>query len=154
MYAHLENENIATVAQSKQHIIPNCNVFDVLSPKYATMPLFLLEYTAHLNIGKKLEQKRKKLFLGWQIIKKYTFSALGRSKTFKNAFYTHDFNFRKQYGDKTKSSKQIMKFSTFRSPGTVEISCFQKENPRERCHFTLECTYSVRQMYFTSSVKI
>ncbi len=39
----------------------------------------------------------------------------------------HDFTFRKQYGDKTKSAKNIMKFTIFIPPGTVKISCFQKE---------------------------
>ncbi len=40
---------------------------------------------------------------------------------------THDFTLRKQYEDKTQSSKKIMDFSIFRCPGTVEISCFQKK---------------------------
>ncbi len=63
---------------------------------------------------------------------------------------TRDFTLRKQYEDITKNSKKIMDFSIFRRPGTVEI---QKENPRERCHLAFKCTYSLRQLYFTSSVK-
>ncbi len=57
---------------------------------------------------------------------------------------THDFTLRKQYEDKTKHSKKITDFSVFRRPGTVEISCFQKENSRERCDLAVKCTYSVR----------
>ncbi len=64
---------------------------------------------------------------------------------------THDFTIRKEYEDKTKISKTFMDFSIFRR--TVEISCFQKKNPRERCHLAFKCTYSLRQLYFTSSVK-
>ncbi len=66
---------------------------------------------------------------------------------------THDFTLRKQYEDKTKNSKKIMDFSIFRRPGTLEISCFQKKT-RERCDLAFEYTYSVTQLYFTSSVKI
>ncbi len=35
---------------------------------------------------------------------------------------THDFTIRKQYEDKTKTSKKFMDFSIFRGPGTVETS--------------------------------
>ncbi len=57
---------------------------------------------------------------------------------------THDFTIRKQYEDKTKNSKKIMDISIFRRPGTVEFSCFQKKNPRERCYWAFKCRYSVR----------
>ncbi len=57
---------------------------------------------------------------------------------------THDFTFRKQYADKTKSAKNIMIFSIFRPPGTVKISCFQKENPRQRSYCALKCRYPIK----------
>ncbi len=57
---------------------------------------------------------------------------------------THDFTFRKQYGDKTKSAKNIMNFSIFIPPGTVKILCFQKENPRQRCYCALKCRYPIK----------
>ncbi len=98
--------------------------------------------TAHSNIEKKLNQKRKKAVFGWQIIKKCTFSASDRSKTFKNGQYAR-FHFQKEVWGKTKSSKKLMKFSIFRHSGTVEISCFQKK-PRERCRFAFKCRYSVK----------
>ncbi len=56
---------------------------------------------------------------------------------------THDFTLRKQYEDKSKKSKNILDFSIFRCPGKVEISCFQKTT-RERCHWTFECTHSIK----------
>ncbi len=40
---------------------------------------------------------------------------------------THDFIFRKQYGDKTKSSKNHEFFNFQTSGCTVKISCFQKK---------------------------
>ncbi len=88
MLVHLENANIASVAQSKPRIIANCNVFGVhvLAPKYATIPLFLMGYCP-LEHWKKVGPKKKKAVFGWQIIKKYTFSALDGCKTLKNAFY-------------------------------------------------------------------
>ncbi len=76
--------------------------------------------------------------------------ALKPAKTYS----THDFTLIKQYEDITKNSKKIMDFSIFRRPGTVEISCFQKKIPRERCHLAFKCTYSLKQLYFTSSVKL
>ncbi len=85
MLAHRENTNIATVAQSKPHIIAKCNVFGVLVPKYATIPLFLMGYCP-LERCKKFGSKRKNCVFGWQIIKKYAFPASERSKTFKNVF--------------------------------------------------------------------
>ncbi len=35
-----------------------------------------------------------------------------------------------------------MDFSIFRCSGTVEISCFQKKKPRERCHLAFKLVYS------------
>ncbi len=81
MLAHLENANIATVAQSKQHIVANPNVFCVLVPKYATIPLFLMGYCP-LEHWKKIGSRKKKAVF-WM----YTFSASDRSNTLKNAFY-------------------------------------------------------------------
>ncbi len=86
MLAHLENANIATVAQIKPHIIANCNAFGVLVPKYATIPLFLMGYCPLEHCGK-FGPKKKKAVFGWQILKKCIFSALDRSETFKNGFY-------------------------------------------------------------------
>ncbi len=84
MFAHLGNANIATVAQSKPHIIANCNVFSVLSPKYATIPLFLMGYCA-LEHWKKVDKKKKKAVFNGKSSNKYTFSE--RSETLKNVFY-------------------------------------------------------------------
>ncbi len=69
--------------------------------------------------------------------------------------FPHDFTLRKQYEDITKNSKKswIFQFLDVRV-NTVEISCFQKKNPRERYHLAFKCTYSLRQLHFTSSVKI
>ncbi len=62
MLARLENANSATVAQSKPHIVANCNVFGVSVPKYATIPLFSWG-TAHSNIErKKIDPKEKAVF--------------------------------------------------------------------------------------------
>ncbi len=55
-------------------------------------------------------------------------------------------------GTKVKVQK-IMKFSSFRHPGTVEISCFQKKNARKHYHLAVEYTYSVMKLHFTSSKK-
>ncbi len=57
--AHLENANIATVAQSKQHIVANCSVFGELVPKYATIPLLLTGYCP-LEHWKKIGPKKEK----------------------------------------------------------------------------------------------
>ncbi len=61
MLAHLENANIATVAQSKPHIVAKCSVYGVLVPKYATIPLFLMG-CCPLEHWKKFGPKKKKAF--------------------------------------------------------------------------------------------
>ncbi len=47
---------------------------------------------------------------------------------------------------------QYLKFSIFRHPGTVKISCFQKIPQQRRC-WALKCRYSIKWMYFTSFTK-
>ncbi len=84
--ARLGHANIATVAQSKPHVVTNRNVFGVLVPKYATIPLFFMGYRP-LEHWRKYWTKKEKAVVLWQIIKKYTFSASDRSNTLKNAFY-------------------------------------------------------------------
>ncbi len=95
---------------------------------------------------------KKLFFLKFQIIKKCAFSASNRSKNRQKHVLRTILLLENSMRTKLKL-KKIMDFSIFRRPGTVEIACFQK-NPRERCHLAFECTYSVRQWYFTSSVKI
>ncbi len=85
MLAHLGNANIATVAQNKRRIVANCNVFGVLGLKYATIACFSVLPTRTMQ--KNWIKKEKNCFIGWQIIKKHTFPASDRSKTFKNTFY-------------------------------------------------------------------
>ncbi len=104
MLAHLENANIATVAQSKQHIVANCNVFGVLVPKYATIPLVLMGYCP-LEHWKQIGSKKEKAVFWMVNHQKVYFSASDCSKPSKSGS-THDFTFRKQYGYKTKSSKK------------------------------------------------
>ncbi len=79
-----------------------------------------------LEHSKEIGSKKKKVVLNGNSTTAVHHIAPESSKTGS----THDFTFRKQYGDKTKSAKNIMKFSIFRSPGTLKISCFQKKNPR------------------------